>query len=191
MSLQRVLKFRKRTVTARERPVLSGRRAAWPSGSASSAPHSFSSTAICQLTPTRCKSGREIWERSFSRSICQRSCPSAKSTVVTRSQRVTCRHTVPSFTSRSDVTSNYDVVFLCGDLNFRINRTRGEVIDIVSHYWGTGSPLSQHDLSVLLAYDQLQQTFQKSRNYFQPTHNAKGKLWAVSQLLRKGVVRDQ
>ena len=36
-----------------------------------------------------------------------------------------------------DVTANYDVVFLCGDLNFRLDKPREEVIDIVANRWRT------------------------------------------------------
>lgn len=34
-----------------------------------------------------------------------------------------------------DVTTNYDVVFLLGDLNFRIDRPRQEVVDVVARLW--------------------------------------------------------
>jgi hypothetical protein len=62
------------------------------------------------------------------------------------------------------VTSNYDYVFLCGDLNFRINKSREEVLDFVSKTWGEISPVDfRPELSKLLEADQLKLSLANSR----------------------------
>lgn len=55
------------------------------------------------------------------------------------------------------MTSNYDYVFLCGDLNFRINKSREDVLDFVSKTWGETSPTVDFrpELTKLLEADQL------------------------------------
>ena len=63
----------------------------------------------------------------------------------------------------TDVTSNYDVVFLFGDLNFRLNRSREDVLDIVARNWGgTLSAEFKEELPNLLASDQLKHSLKHS-----------------------------
>lgn len=74
-----------------------------------------------------------------------------------------------------DVTSNYDYVFLCGDLNFRINKSREDVLDFVSKTWGETSPVDfRPELSKLLEADQLKLSLANSRgtmiHHFMCTH---------------------
>lgn len=62
------------------------------------------------------------------------------------------------------MTSNYDYVFLCGDLNFRINKSREDVLDFVSKTWGETSPADfRPELSKLLEADQLKLSLANSR----------------------------
>ena len=69
----------------------------------------------------------------------------------------------------ADVTNNYDVVFLCGDLNFRLTRTREQVIESVAKNWNPQktqlvSPHSHHyHMQYLLESDQLKQSLQQSQ----------------------------
>lgn len=63
----------------------------------------------------------------------------------------------------SDVTCNYDFIFLCGDLNFRINKSREDVIDFISKTWGETSPVDfQPELTNLLEADQLKHSLANS-----------------------------
>ena len=61
----------------------------------------------------------------------------------------------------SDVTNNYDVVFLCGDLNFRLNKSREDVIDIVAKLF-TDRPQNNVGPS-LLESDQLKNSIKQSK----------------------------
>lgn len=70
-----------------------------------------------------------------------------------------------------DVTTNYDVVFLCGDLNFRIDKPRQDVIDIVEKCWparrsgAVEDPSVKQEPSGLLEFDQLKRSIQYSTEH--------------------------
>lgn len=51
---------------------------------------------------------------------------------------------------------------MCGDMNFRINKPREEVVDIVSKTWGDTSTVCQSGLSMLLEADQLKHSLKHS-----------------------------
>lgn len=72
----------------------------------------------------------------------------------------------------ADVTSNYDVAFLCGDLNFRLNKSREEVLDIVSKGWGDNSSIDvqRELLPLLLETDQLKYSFGNSKKRKDPVN---------------------
>lgn len=60
-----------------------------------------------------------------------------------------------------DATNNYDVVFLCGDLNFRLDKSREDVIDIVAKLF---SDRSQNNVGLsLLESDQLKNSIKQSK----------------------------
>ncbi|XP_046461958.1 inositol polyphosphate 5-phosphatase E-like [Daphnia pulex] len=87
---------------------------------------------------------------------------------------------LPIRKKQRDVTSNYDYVFLCGDLNFRINKSREDVLDFVSKTWGETSAVDfRPELTKLLEADQLKlslannrilRTFSEAEITFAPTY---------------------
>ena len=66
-----------------------------------------------------------------------------------------------------DVTSNYDAVFLCGDLNFRLDKPRQQVVDMVADCWTEGADVScvRDTVELLLQCDQLKCSLQQSNHY--------------------------
>ncbi|XP_057373007.1 inositol polyphosphate 5-phosphatase E-like [Daphnia carinata] len=86
---------------------------------------------------------------------------------------------LPIRKKQRDVTSNYDLVFICGDMNFRINKPREEVIDIVSKTWVDPSSPCGRGLTTLMEADQLKfslknnrilKTFNEANITFPPTY---------------------
>ena len=78
----------------------------------------------------------------------------------------------------ADVTNNYDVVFLCGDLNFRLTRTREQVVESVAKAWNpqlTSPNSHHHHILYLLESDQLKQSLEQSQStsisFFQQQSN--------------------
>ncbi|XP_041371073.1 phosphatidylinositol polyphosphate 5-phosphatase type IV-like [Gigantopelta aegis] len=78
-------------------------------------------------------------------------------------------------TSQSDVTSKFDCVYWCGDLNFRLERKKVAVEGMVSHIETQEFPnfetlLGGDQLSKMIVEDKIFQGFQEGRINFRPTY---------------------